>query len=80
MKRIAQAFALAVAACGGFGCNPALGQMPEERRIVKEVVVKAAPEAVFKAWSTTEGITSFFGISRWTAMIVLMPVQCAGMM
>lgn len=26
-----------------------------------------------------EGITSFTGISRWTAMIVLKPVQCMGM-
>lgn len=37
-----------------------LAQMPEERRIVKEAVVKAAPEAVFKAWSTSEGIATFF--------------------
>jgi len=25
-----------------------------------------------------DGITSFFGISLWTAMIVLSPVQCIG--
>ena len=61
MKKTLNAALLALAACGGFGCNPALAQMPEERRIVKEVVVKAAPEAVFKAWSTSEGVASFFG-------------------
>jgi uncharacterized protein YndB with AHSA1/START domain len=53
------AVVLALAACG-FALAPALAQMPEERRIVKEVVVKAAPEAVFKAWSTSEGIATFF--------------------
>jgi uncharacterized protein YndB with AHSA1/START domain len=60
MKRLANALALLVLACGGSGWNPALAQMPEERRIVKEVVVKAPPEAVFKAWSTSEGIATFF--------------------
>ena len=60
MKRIAKWIAFRVVACGVFGCNPALAQMPEERRIVKEVVVKAPPEAVFKAWSTSEGIATFF--------------------
>jgi uncharacterized protein YndB with AHSA1/START domain len=60
MKRLANALALFVFVCGGMGCNPALAQMPEERRIVKEVVVKAPPEAVFKAWSTSEGIATFF--------------------
>lgn len=59
MKRFAFAAALA-AACGGVGCNSAAAQMPEERRIVKEAVVKAAPEAVWKAWSTSEGIAGFF--------------------
>ena len=59
MKRFATALTF-LAACGAFGCNPALGQMPEERRIVKEVVVKAPPEAVFKAWSTSEGVATFF--------------------
>jgi uncharacterized protein YndB with AHSA1/START domain len=60
MKPLATATLLTLAACGGFGCNPALAQMPDERRIVKEVVVKAAPEAVFKAWSTSEGVATFF--------------------
>lgn len=60
MKRLANALTALVAACGGFGCNLAAAQMPEERRIVKEVVVKAPPAAVFKAWSTSEGVTSFF--------------------
>lgn len=32
----------------------------EERAIVKEIVVKAAPEAVWRAWTTAEGIQSFF--------------------
>ena len=27
-----------------------------------------------------DGITSFFGITPWSAMIVLSPVQCIGMM
>ena len=59
MKRFALAATL-IAACGAFGCNPAAAQMPDERRIVKEAVVKAAPEAVWKAWSTAEGIATFF--------------------
>ena len=57
MTRIATAVLLAIAT---LGCNAALAQIPEERRIVKEVVVKAAPDAVFKAWSTSEGIATFF--------------------
>jgi uncharacterized protein YndB with AHSA1/START domain len=60
MGRIAQSLAHLVLACGGLGCNPALAQMPEERRIVKEALVKATPEAVFEAWSTSEGIATFF--------------------
>ena len=32
----------------------------EERAIVKEVVVKATPEAVWQAWTTDEGVKSFF--------------------
>ena len=59
MKAIASV-ALLVAACGALGCNPALAQMAEERRVVKEVVVKAPPEAVWKAWSTSEGVATFF--------------------
>ena len=55
MKRIAWLLAGAALACGA-----ALAQMPEERRIVKEVVVKAAPEAVWRSWSTSEGIAEFF--------------------
>ena len=57
MNRLVSAIALAVTA---FACHTALAQMPEERRIVKEVVVKAAPEAVYKAWSTSEGVAGFF--------------------
>ena len=60
MKRFAAALVLAATTCGGLGSPAALAQMPEERRIVKEVVVKAAPEAVFKAWSTSEGVATFF--------------------
>ena len=59
MKRFATALTF-LAACGGFACSPALAQMPEERRIVKEVVVKAPPEAVFKAWTTSDGVATFF--------------------
>ena len=57
--RLAYASVLGIATCG-FICEAALAQMPEERRIVKEVVVKAAPEAVFRAWSTSEGVATFF--------------------
>jgi len=32
----------------------------EERAIVKEVIVKATPEQVWQAWTTVEGIKSFF--------------------
>ena len=32
----------------------------EERAIVKEVVVKATPEQVWQAWTTVDGIKSFF--------------------
>jgi uncharacterized protein YndB with AHSA1/START domain len=37
-----------------------LGAIAEERAIVKEVVVKATPEQVWQAWTTVEGIKSFF--------------------
>jgi uncharacterized protein YndB with AHSA1/START domain len=60
MKRLATGMTFLVATCSGLGLDPAHGQMTEERRIVKEVVVKAAPEAVFKAWSTSEGVATFF--------------------
>jgi len=61
MKRIAFTFSALLALCGGFACNPAAAQMAEERRVVKEAVVKAPVAEVWKAWSTSEGITSFFG-------------------
>ena len=60
MKRISFALVSAVALCGGFGCNPAAAQIPEERRIVKDAVVKAPVAEVWKAWTTSEGIVSFF--------------------
>ena len=60
MKRLARTLTFFLAAFGALAIDDARGQMPEERRIVKEVVVKAAPEAVFKAWSTSDGIASFF--------------------
>ena len=60
MQRLVTPALLAIAACGSFGCKPAFGQIPEERRIVKEAVVKAPVEAVWKAWSTSEGIATFF--------------------
>jgi len=50
MKRLALPFL--VLAC--------LAVQAEERAIVKEVVVKATPETTFRAWTTSEGITSFF--------------------
>ena len=34
--------------------------LADERRISKEAVVKAAPDAVWKAWTTNEGVQSFF--------------------
>lgn len=37
----------------------------EERAIVKQVVVKAPVEAVWNAWTTTEGIKSFFAPDAW---------------
>ena len=58
MKTIALAITLAAAAAAW---STAMAQIPEERRIVKEAVVKAAPDAVFKAWSTSDGVASFFG-------------------
>jgi len=60
MKPVALSVALLIAAFGGFGGNQAFAQMAEERRVVKEVVVKAPPEAVWKAWSTSEGVATFF--------------------
>jgi uncharacterized protein YndB with AHSA1/START domain len=41
-----------------FSCAHAA--LAAERSIQKEVVVKAPIEAVWKAWTTSEGITSFF--------------------
>jgi uncharacterized protein YndB with AHSA1/START domain len=38
----------------------ALGAHAEERAIVKEIVVKATPAAAWRAWTTSEGIRSFF--------------------
>jgi uncharacterized protein YndB with AHSA1/START domain len=52
--------AFGIALLGGLVPAASSAQMPEERRIVKEVVVKAPSEAVFKAWSTSEGIATFF--------------------
>jgi uncharacterized protein YndB with AHSA1/START domain len=43
-----------VAACAILAATSA------ERQIVKEVVVKAPVDAVFKAWSTSEGLATFF--------------------
>ena len=37
-----------------------LAAAAQERQIFKDVVVKAPVEAVFKSWSTSEGIASFF--------------------
>ena len=51
MKRAAAAIGLAVIA--------ALAHA-DERRLFKEVVVKAPVEDVWKAWTTAEGIQSFF--------------------
>ena len=54
MKTFAAAFALALlAACGSAGAAP-------ERMIEKQVVVKAPIAHVWKAWTTREGIRSFF--------------------
>ena len=47
----------ALAAAVLLGALPALAQ---ERQIVKEVVVKAPVPAVFNAWTTSEGLASFF--------------------
>jgi len=45
-------------------CFPAIAADDAERRIVKEAVVKAPVEAVWKAWTTSEGITSFYAPKR----------------
>ena len=41
-------------------CLAALAAGAEEKMLVKEVVVKAPVEEVYKAWSTSEGVASFF--------------------
>jgi uncharacterized protein YndB with AHSA1/START domain len=51
MKRIAICAALLAASVS----------WAQERQISKEVVVKAPVAAVFQAWSTSEGVASFFG-------------------
>jgi uncharacterized protein YndB with AHSA1/START domain len=52
------AFSLALA-CSGF--NPALAaDAGPERAILKEAVVAAPIEEVWKAWTTSEGIATFF--------------------
>ena len=40
--------------------SAALAASAQERAIVMQVVVKASPEAVWQAWTTTQGIKSFF--------------------
>lgn len=50
MKRVAALLA----------CLAALAAGAEEKMLVKEVVVKAPVEEVYKAWSTSEGVASFF--------------------
>ncbi|HUP97816.1 MAG TPA: SRPBCC domain-containing protein [Usitatibacter sp.] len=50
---------VAAAACSVGLCTYAFHG--EERRIVKEVMVKAPVEAVWKAWTTSGGVQSFFG-------------------
>jgi uncharacterized protein YndB with AHSA1/START domain len=50
MKRMAFALVLALSPCAH----------ADERAIVKEVVVKASPEAAWRTWTTKEGIQSFF--------------------
>lgn len=56
--KIATLLALA-AVCAG-NCTPIDAAPVEERRVLKEVVVKAPVAAVWKAWTTSEGIVSFF--------------------
>jgi uncharacterized protein YndB with AHSA1/START domain len=41
-------------------CVGSCGAAAEERSLQKEVVVKAPVEAVWNAWTTTEGVKSFF--------------------
>ena len=50
MKKLAIPFLLALS----FGAHA------QERAIVKEIVVKATPEATWRAWTTRDGIKSFF--------------------
>jgi uncharacterized protein YndB with AHSA1/START domain len=48
------------AACGAFLLAMLFAANAEERALHKEVVVKAPVEEVWKAWTTTEGIKTFF--------------------
>lgn len=50
----------AALACFGFGCQPALASGEPERAIFKEALVAAPVEEVWKAWTTSEGVVSFF--------------------
>jgi uncharacterized protein YndB with AHSA1/START domain len=54
MKIRASLFLLTLA-CADFAAA-----MPPDRTIQKEVVVNAPIEAVWKAWTTSEGVATFF--------------------
>jgi uncharacterized protein YndB with AHSA1/START domain len=56
--RLAALLALS-AFCAG-GCTSTPAAPTEERRVFKEVVVKAPVAVVWKAWTTSDGIVSFF--------------------
>jgi len=53
MRYVAPVIGLLAIAVSAFVCA-------EERAVVKQVVVKAPVEAVWNAWTTTDGIKSFF--------------------
>jgi uncharacterized protein YndB with AHSA1/START domain len=58
MKKLAT-LGTTLVALAAFGCQ-AMSARADERRIAKEALVAAPVEAVWKAWTTSEGIVSFF--------------------
>lgn len=59
MRRVLFPLLSSFALAGMPACVAAQGADPD-RRIVKQVVVKASLEDAWKAWTTSEGIVSFF--------------------
>ena len=47
-------------ACASLGCSVAMAGPLDEREVVKDAVIDAPLDAVWQAWTTSEGIVSFF--------------------